>query len=539
MHSHSLTTPWRRWLSLLIAMAVGATIIVLTAPPAEAQTVVYRINAGGQENASTVPAWEEDSLTNPSQYNNVDVTGQNNRNQAPAGTTLTRDASVSSGVPNDVLLTYRYDPTGGTPPGLEWDFPVDNGTYQVNLYFTEVDLTADGARVFDVTLDGTLVLDDYDIHADVGHDVAVMKDFQTTVTDGNIDIDFAHVTENPIINAIEIYALDDPVDVSVAPNPVELAAEVGDMDTATVTVTNNGASEVTVQSTAISGANAGDFSDNYSDTDTALASSASIDIEVTFNAPASPGSSNANLDVTVNSEVFSTALEGTATFGDLSASPGEVDFGNVVIDASSSVDVTITNVGDAPASVTGASVGGADAGAFSVDDGSLPTDLDPGDSVVLEVTFGPTEDGSQNATLTVGADVGDITVDLEGTGILTDAGFTDIAGSTFVTEINWLAATGITKGCNPPVNDQFCPKDFVTRGQMAAFLHRALDDVLTPGPAVEFIDDNGNTFEADIEWLGATGVTRGCNPPVNDRFCPDEPVTREQMAAFLYRALSS
>ncbi|VAV92897.1 hypothetical protein MNBD_ACTINO02-2304 [hydrothermal vent metagenome] len=35
-----------------------------------------------------------------------------------------------------------------------------------------------------------------------------------------------------------------------------------------------------------------------------------------------------------------------------------------------------------------------------------------------------------------------------------------------------------------------------------------------------------------------TGITLGCNPPDNDRFCPDNVVTREQMAAFLQRALA-
>jgi hypothetical protein len=536
MHSQTLTVPWRRWLSLLVAMAVGATIIVLTAPPAQAQ-VVYRINAGGPQNVSTDPLWAEDSVTSPSEYNNVADTGQNNVSPAPMGTTLTRDASVPPPVevPNPVLLVSRFDPMGAGE--LEWDFPVDNGTYEVRLFFVETDVEADGLRVFDVTIDGDVVLDDYDIHADVGHDVAVMKTFETTVDDGNIDIDFGHVTENPVIAAIDIHALDTPVDISVSPNPVELSAEVDSQDTATVTVTNDGTEAVTVASTEITGADAGDFADDYPDTDTPLNPSESLNFEVTFNAPSTPGSSTASLGVTVNGEVFSTTLEGTATFGDLSASPGEVDFGNVVVDSSSSVDVTVTNVGDAPASVTGASVGGADADAFSVDDGALPTDLDPGDSVVLEVTFSPTEDGAQNATLTVSADVGDVTVDLAGTATLVDAGFTDIAGSTFITEINWLAATGITKGCNPPMNDEFCPKDFVTRGQMAAFLHRALDDVLVPGPAVEFVDDDGNTFEADIEWLGATGVTKGCNPPVNDEFCPDDFVTRGQMAAFLHRAL--
>lgn len=115
--------------------------------------------------------------------------------------------------------------------------------------------------------------------------------------------------------------------------------------------------------------------------------------------------------------------------------------------------------------------------------------------------------------------------------------FTDDNDSTFESDIEWLAAEEITKGCNPPTNDLFCPDDFVTRGQMAAFLHRALDDVLSPTQSVEFVDDDGNTFEGDIEWLGGTGVTKGCNPPTNNQFCPDDFVTRGQMAAFLVRAL--
>src|SRR5690606_30711059 len=44
-----------------------------------------------------------------------------------------------------------------------------------------------------------------------------------------------------------------------------------------------------------------------------------------------------------------------------------------------------------------------------------------------------------------------------------------------------------------------------------------------------------HVFHEDIEWLRDTGLTRGCNPPLNDRFCPDDPVTRGQMAAFMRR----
>jgi hypothetical protein len=121
---------------------------------------------------------------------------------------------------------------------------------------------------------------------------------------------------------------------------------------------------------------------------------------------------------------------------------------------------------------------------------------------------------------------------------LTASGTTDFVddnGSVFESDIERLAAAGITLGCNPPHNDRYCPSGVVTRAQMAAFLVRALD--LPAGTPDVFVDDDGLVFEADIEALAEAGVTRGCNPPLNDRYCPDTAVTRAQMAAFLVRAL--
>ncbi len=111
--------------------------------------------------------------------------------------------------------------------------------------------------------------------------------------------------------------------------------------------------------------------------------------------------------------------------------------------------------------------------------------------------------------------------------------FEDDDTSVFEPNIDALAAAGITAGCNPPANTLFCPGADVTRGQMAAFLVRAL--ALPPGPE-RFRDDDASVFEADINALAAAGITLGCNPPANDLFCPDAPVTRAQMAAFLHRA---
>jgi hypothetical protein len=114
--------------------------------------------------------------------------------------------------------------------------------------------------------------------------------------------------------------------------------------------------------------------------------------------------------------------------------------------------------------------------------------------------------------------------------------FTDTGDSVFAADIEWLAGTGITRGCNPPDNDMFCGRDPVTRGQMAAFLVRALG-YSDAGPGDLFIDDDGSLFETAIDRLATAGVTKGCNPPANDMFCPNGVVTRGQMAAFLHRAL--
>ncbi|MGB8361940.1 MAG: M15 family metallopeptidase [Acidimicrobiia bacterium] len=118
----------------------------------------------------------------------------------------------------------------------------------------------------------------------------------------------------------------------------------------------------------------------------------------------------------------------------------------------------------------------------------------------------------------------------------THPGFVDVpAGSTFEADIGKLATAGITKGCNPPANDRFCPKDPVSRQTMAAFLVRALELTAIDHPGFRDVP-TGSLFATDIAKLATAGITRGCNPPANDRFCPTDPVSRETMAAFLDRA---
>ncbi|MDW3217493.1 MAG: putative glycoside hydrolase [Acidimicrobiales bacterium] len=117
--------------------------------------------------------------------------------------------------------------------------------------------------------------------------------------------------------------------------------------------------------------------------------------------------------------------------------------------------------------------------------------------------------------------------------LLPASGFWDVPkSSTFSGDVAWLGETGITRGCNPPWRDEFCPKRGVTRAEAATFLVRALD---LPASSVDhFRDDDGNTHEAAIDALADAGITRGCSATT---FCPDQVLTREQMASLLARAL--
>jgi hypothetical protein len=69
---------------------------------------------------------------------------------------------------------------------------------------------------------------------------------------------------------------------------------------------------------------------------------------------------------------------------------------------------------------------------------------------------------------------------------------------------------------------------------MAEMLVRAFD-YDNPDGEDFFDDDQGNDFEESINKLAAHGITVGCNPPDYTNYCPDENITRGQMATFFVR----
>ncbi|WP_434811374.1 PKD domain-containing protein [Microbacterium sp. bgisy189] len=180
--------------------------IVLLAPKADASNspVLYRINAAGPAvvSADSGPDWAADTdATSPYREG-----GSNIATYSPS---VTFDGTVPAGTPASIFDQERWDDGGA--PEMQWSFPVTAGTpIEVRLYFANryAGTATPGTRVTDIRLDGALVLDDFDIIDAAGAtNVGTMRAFEI-VSDGTVNIDFGHVVENPLINAIEIVRTD-------------------------------------------------------------------------------------------------------------------------------------------------------------------------------------------------------------------------------------------------------------------------------------------------------------------------------------------
>ena len=115
--------------------------------------------------------------------------------------------------------------------------------------------------------------------------------------------------------------------------------------------------------------------------------------------------------------------------------------------------------------------------------------------------------------------------------------FTDILVSHWAAAwIEQLYAEGITGGCGVGL---YCPDDPVTRAQMAVFLLRAEHGSSYATPAIratQFTDVPLSYWDATwIEQLAVEGITGGCGVGL---YCPDDPVTRAQMAVFLVKTFN-
>jgi len=99
------------------------------------------------------------------------------------------------------------------PGAMSYAIPVRNGDYQVVLKFAEPYWEGARKRVFDVLVEGVVVVDDLDLVAAAGHNMAHDVTVDCAVTDGTIDISFSSVNREPLLSAILVVV--DGVDIAL------------------------------------------------------------------------------------------------------------------------------------------------------------------------------------------------------------------------------------------------------------------------------------------------------------------------------------
>lgn len=185
----------------VLSNVTPATVITPTVTPVlptatatqSAGSVVYRIDTGGNGlTASDGNVWTIDTFSNGGRWSSM-------------------PGSIE-GTVDDLL--YTTGRTSSSDLGnFSYNFPVTTGTYSVRLHFAETYFVGGtgrgpvgvGQRVFDVSIENTLLMDNYDITADVGPARATVKTFSAiNVTDGTLNITFSASANRPIVSAIEI-----------------------------------------------------------------------------------------------------------------------------------------------------------------------------------------------------------------------------------------------------------------------------------------------------------------------------------------------
>ena len=123
---------------------------------------------------------------------------------------------------------------------------------------------------------------------------------------------------------------------------------------------------------------------------------------------------------------------------------------------------------------------------------------------------------------------------------ITESRFADVNASSMWEESMWfaphverLAELGVTVGCSVTAPARFCPDEGLSRAQVASWLARAFD--LSSAASAGFTDTVDNTHEAYIDSVVAAGIMSGCSANPSS-FCPDTVVTRGELALYVDRA---
>lgn len=165
-------------------------------------------------------------------------------------------------------------------------------------------------------------------------------------------------------------------------------------------ITSSGSSALTINSVSVAGAGFAVFGPSFPAT---LNPGQTLTIEVRF-APTAATPANGTIVISTSSAGNSTTTVTLTGAGaespipQLTVSPSSLDFGNVMLNATSTRNLTLTSSGNTALKVNSVSVAGA---GFAIMGATFPLSLDAGQSVTLQVSFGPLVAGSASGTITI------------------------------------------------------------------------------------------------------------------------------------------
>ena len=175
----------------------------------------------------------------------VDFTGGT---EASVTNTITTSQLTGTIPPQAVLQSNRYGAFTYTIPGL-----TAGASYPVTLYFAEEYWTAAGKRLFDLSINGTQVLTNFDIYATAGGEfIAIEKSFTATAnSSGDIVITTTNITDNAQINGLVIGS--GSSGGSAPPVPTGLAATGGNAQVSLTWTASTGATSYNIYRSTTSG----------------------------------------------------------------------------------------------------------------------------------------------------------------------------------------------------------------------------------------------------------------------------------------------
>jgi hypothetical protein len=245
-----------------------------------------RINAGGGAYTDTQGnLWSADSNFN-------------------IGTALSTTNHIAGTADQPLYQTLRQSPFISH---LIYSFSVPNGNYNVTLGFAEFRFAAAGQRIFNVAVNGTVVLNNLDVYQTAGGNTALSKTFPVSVAGGQIAIQFIGVKDDPIINTIQI--------VSSAGKPS--VASISPSSGAAGTAVN-----VTLTGTDLAGASIGSMAGVTAGNVRSTATQVTATFTIASTAASGPRSVTVNTTAGTSNAVTFTVTSGAAAFGPIRINAG-------------------------------------------------------------------------------------------------------------------------------------------------------------------------------------------------------------------------